>query len=317
MTPRQARISSAREKASAVRRDLQLSDDEPVDVFDAIRRAGVWLVFQTMDGILGVTLRTGHGGIIINPGRPLGMQRFTAAHELGHWFLHEGDQWDDEDGIGGGGDIREAEAHAFASAFLMPRRLVNRTLRKYGVGRGEAVPPVVAYEASRDLGVSYLALLVELENLSVISRPEHQRLSKIGVADLKRQLTHGRRVRDQVWRASPSLSELDVMVGDELVVDLEENPSTGYRWTLKDDVDGLELLGDDYDPADDLTVGSGGTRRFLFRAASEGRHEHHLALSRAWLADAEPLRTAKVVVYVAPTPADFNRRILAPPITAP
>lgn len=106
------------------------------------------------------------------------------------------------------------------------------------------------------------------------------------------------------------------MVGDELEVDLEENPSTGYRWTISEVVDGLGLLGDDYDPAENFMVGTGGTRRFLFRAETEGRQEQHLALSRAWLTDAEPLRTATLVVYVASAPAEFNRRVLAPPTTA-
>lgn len=70
--------------------------------------------------------------------------------------------------------------------------------------------------------------------------------------------------------------------GDELTVELPENPSTGYRWEADDDASTsiLEATGSTFMRADATSgaVGVGGTRRFTFRAMGIGSCSLHYTL---------------------------------------
>lgn len=64
------------------------------------------------------------------------VQRFTAAHEIGHWVLHPGAEYF-RDAPTDGGDrdkkrpIEEREADSFAAALLMPEDLVRKHFRRH------------------------------------------------------------------------------------------------------------------------------------------------------------------------------------------
>jgi Zn-dependent peptidase ImmA (M78 family) len=80
--------------------------------------------------------------IAYNPAHPRVRQRFTIAHELGHFVLHHTD-----DGlfidkgyavmerakIPRGSDLREIEANQFAAALLMPADLLKQELEHAGL----------------------------------------------------------------------------------------------------------------------------------------------------------------------------------------
>lgn len=70
--------------------------------------------------------------------------------------------------------------------------------------------------------------------------------------------------------------------GDELTIELPENPSTGYRWKADDDSDGniLEAVGSRFasDDTGSGALGVGGTRRFTFRATGIGSCSLHYTL---------------------------------------
>lgn len=62
--------------------------------------------------------------ICINYKRPIGHQNFTLAHELGHWFLHKGQNISDDDrNCIYSSDIKEKEANEFAAELLYPESL--------------------------------------------------------------------------------------------------------------------------------------------------------------------------------------------------
>jgi predicted secreted protein len=66
---------------------------------------------------------------------------------------------------------------------------------------------------------------------------------------------------------------VDLVVGEEVVVELIENPTTGYEWYEDEpSPEVLLLLIDEYesDPAPDDMVGVGGTRRFTYEAVKAG-----------------------------------------------
>ncbi len=82
----------------------------------------------------------GKGTIGFNPTESIVRQRFTIAHELGHYELHkDGDQLFVDKGFkvmfrdqnsATGEDRMEQEANAFAAALLMPEPLIRKEIQK-------------------------------------------------------------------------------------------------------------------------------------------------------------------------------------------
>lgn len=216
--------------------ELGIDDEQPVDVFGAIADLGLWLVFSKMDNLLGAVLSDGSGGIMITTERPTSIQRYTAAHEIGHLQLDHRAAFDtDDDVLRPSEDEREQLAQLFASYFLMPPPLVHTTAHRHGVRSDTVLRPAQAYLVARDMGVSFEAALRQMTNLDVIT--DDQRDSLIGTSLLraKEQVAHGHRPRDaraDVWPvdAQTMHHRLAITVSDEIIITLPENRTTGYRW---------------------------------------------------------------------------------------
>ncbi|MFJ2504067.1 ImmA/IrrE family metallo-endopeptidase [Microbacterium sp. NPDC087592] len=297
---------------------MGIGDDEVVDVYDVIRRMGIWLVFNKFEGLLGAMSREGTGGIIINPDRPLGMQRYTAAHELGHYVLHSDldTSWDTTAEIMGSTSIHEQEAQAFASAFLMPRKLINLTLGRLH-SPGTPLDATTVYAASRDVGVSYEAMLVHLAQMKKLSAAEFHALRRVKPATVKKRLggTDSRTTVNQVWTvdAQHGLSALTVNEGDEIAVTLPENPTTGYRWHSHPS--GLDLVDDQFLLREDAAVGEGGTRRLVYQAHEAGAVDQIVEERRPFNPD-DSVASWRLRATVRLDPVQENALILAPPLSA-
>jgi Zn-dependent peptidase ImmA (M78 family) len=71
--------------------------------------------------------------ILVNAGEPRTRQRFTVAHELGHWICHAHERPEaapaycraDEIGLDPQAKMREREANIFAAELLMPENAVR------------------------------------------------------------------------------------------------------------------------------------------------------------------------------------------------
>jgi inhibitor of cysteine peptidase len=88
--------------------------------------------------------------------------------------------------------------------------------------------------------------------------------------------------------------------GDELVVRLSENPTTGYRWHI-DRADGpLHLETDAYHPAPSVQIGSGGVREFRFRAAAAGSARLELKYWQPWEGERSVVERFAVTFESAP-----------------
>jgi len=76
---------------------------------------------------------------------------------------------------------------------------------------------------------------------------------------------------------------LDLPRDTQLVLALDENPSTGYRWTV-DPVQPplLVLLSDEYMIKPAVGYGGGGIRQLVFRPVKSGEVLLSLRLTRAW-----------------------------------
>lgn len=88
-------------------------------------------------------------------------------------------------------------------------------------------------------------------------------------------------------------------VGDELKLELAENPTTGFRWqpTGIDDRT-LQLRGDDFVPAAGAAIGGGGRRLFRWAVLRPGVTDVRLELKRPWEA-AAPRSTFGIRVSVS------------------
>jgi inhibitor of cysteine peptidase len=77
-------------------------------------------------------------------------------------------------------------------------------------------------------------------------------------------------------------TERAVPVGEELVVRLDENRTTGFSWRLADLPRGVTLVDDGYESPSPGRPGQPGTRCFRLRATEAGEHRLAATLGRSW-----------------------------------
>ena len=79
---------------------------------------------------------------------------------------------------------------------------------------------------------------------------------------------------------------IEVQAGDNVVVRLEENPTTGFVWAIDQDNDDiLPLQNSDYTMAPSAGIGGGGQRSLTFKAQKAGTVSLQLKLWREWEGD--------------------------------
>jgi inhibitor of cysteine peptidase len=93
---------------------------------------------------------------------------------------------------------------------------------------------------------------------------------------------------------------VELAVGAPLVIDLEENATTGYSWALQGSVPGaLTVVGDEQKAAADTgVVGAAGRHTFEYKAAVAGQGELTLVYVRPWEKGVAPVKTFTVTVVV-------------------
>ena len=236
-----ARRRYALQAADELLNDLDIDQEEPVDVFDIIDRLGLWLVFNRLDSLLGATLPKGTGGIMLTTQRGPSVQRYTAAHEIGHWILDFNEPaFDTDDDIFYPTADREQLAQLFAGQLLMPPPLVFETSARHGISSDASATAPAVYLTARDMGASYEAAVRQLSNLDIISPSTRDGLLARTPMQIKTELCHGHRPRGavDVWPVDlgASGSEVELTEGDEVVLTLPENRTTGYRWMTADEI---------------------------------------------------------------------------------
>jgi inhibitor of cysteine peptidase len=97
-------------------------------------------------------------------------------------------------------------------------------------------------------------------------------------------------------------SQVEMTVGQTLVVTLGANPSTGYGWERVSPEDGvLQQVGEtefQQGKAAKELVGAGGQEVLCFRAEKAGQSALNLVYHRPWEEDVEPADTFSVQVVV-------------------
>lgn len=144
----------------------------PIDVINIIESEGIKLIKDDMDGDHSgfLLVENGAATVAINSEHHPNRQRFTAAHELGHYVLHSKGRdrfFVDKAYFRGpsasaGTDAQEIEANRFAACLLMPANM----LREYA--RHNSLTDLEIYKLSTIFGVSEQAMTLRLTNLHLI-----------------------------------------------------------------------------------------------------------------------------------------------------
>lgn len=290
-------------KAAEVHEQLSLrarvgDGSGPIDVFRVITDMDVGFLFRPLDKLLGAFLPAPVRGIVVTTQRDLYVQRYTAAHELGHFLLDHEVSLDDERLIGFAPrgayrDPQEIAADAFASELLMPRWLVAAHVRRQQWTADALRTPGVVYQLSLRLGVSYEAMCWGLEGHRAISREDAQRLARIAPKATKTDALRGpflTHPRANVWSLTSNDSGL-MLVGasdDVIQIELRERASAGLTWNV--DVaaaQGFQILDDEQRAVGG--IGAFGVRRFALKGS--GTLDLCLQEGRQWDTASEPSKT--------------------------
>ena len=103
--------------------------------------------------------------------------------------------------------------------------------------------------------------------------------------------------------ASANGRQVELQKGQTLVITLESNPTTGFRWEMVEIEESiLRQMGEPEfkvsDPREPPPPGTGGWETWRFEAMSPGQAALKLVYHRPWEEDVEPLETFSVQVMV-------------------
>jgi len=106
-------------------------------------------------------------------------------------------------------------------------------------------------------------------------------------------------VAEYVFGEKDNGASVQVQRDAKITIELNENPTTGYRWMINS-IDEALLMpeGDAFVPPDQKTRGASGLRRFFFRAKSEGSTALTLINKRAWQRDDQAVGTFNLAVGI-------------------
>jgi Zn-dependent peptidase ImmA (M78 family) len=142
----------------------------PVRIERIARNLGLELRSGDLDDVSGVLVRQGNSAIIgTNSTQSPQRQRFTIAHELGHFLLHEGitNHVDRSYRVNfrsaessQATNVEEIEANFFAASILMPKHMLDPLSAELALDNDAMVA-----DLARRFQVSRLAMSLRLANL--------------------------------------------------------------------------------------------------------------------------------------------------------
>jgi len=260
--------AAARLHQSLKTQPLQRGRVSPIDVFSVLQDLNVPVMIRPLEGILGAFIKDPTPGVLVTSSRPLSVQRYTAAHELGHFVLGHEFSADDEGVLRRSPflpnhlALQEIEANVFAASFLMPRWLMAKVTATHGWNAEALVEPENVYQLSLRLGTSYSATVYSLQRYRLVSPGDAKTLLNVPRRKIKQTLLGEivpKDYRGDVWL----LTEADrgaTLAGsrnDHFIVSLDEHSASGYLWDFeKLQRSEFVVLQDIYQEQDEVFVGS-------------------------------------------------------------
>jgi Zn-dependent peptidase ImmA (M78 family) len=274
-----------------------------IDPIELAEKAGVLVMLQPMQSLLGAFLREERAGIILNSERPPGLVHMTCAHELGHYFLNHLSTADQRLDYGDDGSKQEQEAEEFAYALLTPGWLLASVINRRTWGK-RLSEPAVLYQLSLRLGLSYEATVWSLSRAKLLPAALTRDLAKVQPATIKKQLAppgYELDSRSDVWLLTEgdAGSLVEPRPGDAVFLDLPSRIAAGFAWSLTGE------SGNEYEmepvqarlpplPSNPLELVVGGPARINYEIKTVGRSRRHvaplrLAQRQPWNAHGQPV----------------------------
>lgn len=270
-----------------------------VDVFKVASQLGAFVLCRPLNGLLGAYLGKPDfptSGIIVSTQRDLHVQRFTAAHELGHMCLgHSMPSFDEQIGLWRGEvkDMKEVAADAFASEYLLPRWLYVHHSGRHRWYDRELVQPDNVYQLSLRMGASYQATCWGLVGHKILSQATVEKaLWNVEPKELKLAALGGRVELKNPWADVWIIDEGDDGLtfeggpDDIVIFRCRERASAGYLWDetgLKRR--GLEVIEDRREEPDGEEEGGEVTRVLITRVNAAGEYRVSFSERRPWQPD--------------------------------
>ncbi len=149
----------------------------PIDVLQIAQALDISISKQDMeDSVSGILLIEGdHAVVGVNKDHHPNRQRFTIAHELGHYLLHrtstsvfiDGSSVFFRDGTSSEGTrLQEIEANAFAAELLMPEALLREHIGEQPL---DVFDDTALWRLADLFGVSVQALSIRLSKLGLLT----------------------------------------------------------------------------------------------------------------------------------------------------
>ncbi len=266
-----------------------------VDIFAVVARLGVPMLLRPLNGLLGAFLSDPTPGILVTTERPLSVQRFTGAHELGHFHMKHQPSLDDDSilrrspfGARPDYDVQEVEADAFAVAFMTPRWLIAAHCKRQHWMAPDLSRPDVVYQLSLRLGASYEATCWTLVRYKLLTVEMAQRHTAIQPRQFKQALLGAYRpesYRGDVWLLTDG-DEGTVITGsktDHFILRLPEHSGGGYLWDIEQfKAASFAIVRDEHEAVDPEGVGSHPTRRIIVESRDRQVGDLQLIERRPW-----------------------------------
>lgn len=294
-----------------------------VDVFAVFPKVDLPLLIRPLKGLLGAYLSDPTHGALVTTERPMSVQRWTAAHELGHYILKHKPSLDDDDVLRRmpmsapaiGGDFQEDEANAFATAFLMPRWLLIWHAQRQGWTVDDFHKPAIVYQLSLRLGASYEATCWTLARNNFLAPRDAEEVLKTKPRALKVELLGAHRppnYKGDVWLLTErdAGTAIDGSYNDLFVLRLPEHAGGGYLWNIEQlRQSGFAVVKNETESGDEDEEAIGGPVIRRVTAESPEGHRGRLSIDerRPWRPD-PPLRTLAIEYdFTGPEVAGLSR----------
>ena len=200
--------------------------------------ANVTLIYKPLEKLLGSFLRIQNSvGILVNNDRPRGLVHMTCAHELGHYFLGHDSNADLTVEYGPNAEDLEQNANFFAYSLLSPQWLTVKTMREKGWYRQDFTNPIIVYQLSLRLGISYTAMVWSLFTLKFFTDPNLRKLLSFQPKLIKQMIASNSKLQmgnHDVWLLNVNDKDhiLEPAVGDKFIFDLPNHAGSGHLWEI-------------------------------------------------------------------------------------
>lgn len=210
----------AASQAQIVRLRCKIKHGAAIDPISVAEELGCEVRFMALPSLEGIYSPTPRPVIVLGSERPAGRRAFTCAHEIGHNRFKHGTRLDEyvNDSTLEIDDPDEFIANMFASFLLMPKSLVQKTLKERQI-QPQRMEPLQIFRMASHLNVGYGTLINHMTwTLKLLSIQQCKNLLRIRPKEIKAHFGGSPQgeviIVDEFWQDRA----VDLEIGDILVL---------------------------------------------------------------------------------------------------